>query len=298
MNDHLPSTPPRLSADQEAATVALLAAVGLIPGGSALAPFVEAAVTRGRTALMEQFHDEVARTLRRHEQRIGHLDFQVFMARKEAAAALNSALGIAGKTSSIEKHRLLANALVNGAAADPEVEPLLPMFWTLVEQHSALDVRLLHFMSNPVNLATRAGYEFDQDPIQGECLFHVIPEMRYGTVVRNEHGEPELQDDEHDEDDEDDEDPDEPEHDVTVAPGPYLLLWNSMHRLHADRLIDISHAAADVDTFLEEFDVTVLGIESDEPRHPDGTYLGHPFESLTELGARYLAFVSAPGDID
>jgi len=121
------------------ATLALLSTLGLIPGGGAVQPLIEAAVAKGRNALMQQFYEEVAHALRRHERRIGHVEFQSFVTRGQAAAALNNALSIAGKTASKEKHRLLANALVNGASAPPELDPLLPLLWSLVERHSALD---------------------------------------------------------------------------------------------------------------------------------------------------------------
>lgn len=258
---------------------------------------VEAAVAKGRNALMQQFYEEVAHALRRHEQRIGHVEFEIFVARGQAAAALNNALGIAGKTASKEKHRLLANALVNGASAPLELDPLLPLLWSLVERHSALDVKVLRFFSDPINLAVRAGYEFEKRPNMAECLFHVVPEVRYGTIVEDvEFGGAVLRplgDEAVDEDDEDeDEWWNEPEHDVSLPPDPYFLLLQSLHLLHQDRLLDIGDhdTVRDMLGVMEEAEMHM----GDDSRDAHGLFPGVPFESLTELGARYLAFLSAP----
>ena len=279
--------------DQQGASLLAMSGLGLIPWvGGAIQPLVEAAITKGQRDLMQQFLEEVAAALRRHEQRIGHVELAGFLARREAAAALNSALGLAGKTASKEKHRLLANALINGASAPPEDEPLLPLFWSLVERHSALDVKLLHYLSNPLNLAIKAGYEFDKDPIWAECLFHVIPEMRYATMVRDQWGSVERI---RSEDDEvEGEWWNEPEHDVTQPLDPYFLFSHSAHRLHDDQLIDLGDLR-DIESYLRFYDEATLAV-GDNARNSDGLYPGRPFESLSELGARYLAFLTAPDD--
>jgi hypothetical protein len=235
----------------------------------------------------------VANALRRHEQRIGHVEFQSFVARREAAAALNNVLSIAGKTASREKHRVLANALINAASAPPEVDPLLPLYWSLVERHSALDVKVLHFFSDPYNLAIRAGYVFEKHPNEAECLFHVIPKLRYGTVEEDtEFGHPVLRPLHDESDDDEDEGFNEPEHDVTLPPDPSFLAWYSLHRLHEDQLLDIGDlkTVLDMMRFMEEAEVHLADMSRDD----HGLLPGVPGESLTELGARYLAFLSAP----
>jgi hypothetical protein len=65
-----------------------------------------------------------------------------------------------------------------------------------------------------------------------------------------------------------------------------------MRRLYDDGLIEPLDMA--FDDYLESFEEMELSLEH-EPRKGDGLYPGHPFESLTELGARYLAFVSESG---
>lgn len=131
-----------------------------------------------------------------------------------------------------------------------------------------------------------------------ECLFHVISELRYGTVVQDEDVYLVLlraDDDEVDEDE--DEDRDEPEHDVTTAPDPYFLLWHSMQRLLDDQLIELG---GDIETlgkkldFMEEAELHM----GDFKRGTDGLFLGVPYDSVTELGARYLAFLRAPDTED
>ncbi len=291
----IPDPPPQPPWQEQAATLALLSTLGLIPGGGAIQPMVEAAVAKGRNTLMQQFYEEVAHALRRHEQRIGHVEFESFVARGQTAAALNNALGIAGKTASKEKHRLLANALVNGASAPLELDPLLPLLWSLVERHSALDVQVLRFFSDPINLAVRAGYEFEKHPNMAECLFHVVPELRYGTIVEDvESGGVVLRPlgDEAADDNDGDEWLDEPEHDVSLPPDPYFLLRHSLHLLHQDQLLDIgAHGTVrDMLDFMEEAEMNM----GDDSRDAHGLFPGAPFESLTELGGRYLAFLSAP----
>ena len=270
--------------------MSLLSTLGLIPGAGAVQPWVEAAIAKGRNALMQQFCEEVAHALRRHEHRIGHVEFQSFVAQGQAAAALNNALSIAGKTASREKHQLLANALISAASAPPEDESLLPLFWSLVERHSALDAKLLHFFSDPINLAIRAGYEFKTYPNEAEALFHVIPELRYGTLVEEEDGYMVVRPTGEDEDDE--ERWDEPEHDVTKAPEPYFLLWYSMHRLLDDQLIDLGdhETIREKLLFMAEAEMSM----GDSKRGADGLFPGVPYESVTELGARYLAFLMTP----
>lgn len=256
-------------------------------------PWAQEALARGQRELAQQFYEEVAETLRRQADRLGHVELEGFMARREAAAALNEALGLAARTASREKHRLLAQALVNSAASADDLDPLLARFWSLIARHSALDVRLLRFLSDPVNLAIRAGYEFEGNPYQGECLFAVLPELRHGHLVRHD-GYVEFvsdNDDEHPE--KGDDDYDEPEHDPSTPPEPDFLFWHSMKRLYDDGLIEPLGGDMDFDDYLESFEEMELSL-GDESRGTDGLYPGRPFESLSELGARYLAFVSEP----
>jgi len=157
-------------------------------------------------------------------------------------------------------------------------------------------VKVLRFFSDPINLAIRAGYEFEKHPNQAECLFHVIPELRYGTIVEDvEFGGTVLRPvgDEVDDDEEDEnEGLNEPEHDVTLPPDPYFKLWHSLHRLHEDQLLDIGDhdTVRDMMDFMEEAEMHM----GDDSRDAHGLFHGVPFESLTELGARYLAFLSTP----
>jgi hypothetical protein len=82
-----------------------------------------------------------------------------------------------------------------------------------------------------------------------------------------------------------------PEHDPSIPPGPYYLYWNSMHRLNDDRLIDVPGNQT-VDNHLRDVEAT-LSLRHERPGE-DGLYPGCPFESLTEMGARYLAFLTEP----
>lgn len=189
---------------------------------------------------------------------------------------------------------MLAQALVNRATATDDLEPLVPQFWSMIARHSALDVRLLRFLSDPVNLAIRAGYEFDGNPYQGECLFAVLPELRHGSLVRRDgYVEFVAANDADDHTDEDDEGYDGPEHDPSTPPEPYFLFWHSMKRLFDDGLIETLGGDMDFSDYLESFEEMELSL-GHEPRGRDGLYPGRPFESLSQLGARYLAFVSEP----
>lgn len=256
--------------------------------GGVLQPWAQFALERGQRELVQQFYEEVAETLRRHETRLGHVELQGFMARAEAAAALNNALGLAARTSSREKHRLLAEALISSAVAEIDLEPLLPQFWSMVERHSVLDVKLLRFLSDPVNLAIRAGYEFEKNPYLGECLFAVLPGLHYGDLV---HGDGYVEFVPSVGGGADTEGLDYEPPDSSTRPKPYFLFRQSMKRLHDDGLIE-SMGYSDFDGFLESFEENELSLDH-ETRGNDGMYDGRPFECLTELGARYLAFVTA-----
>lgn len=285
-----PEMPPRQSLDQTLGPLVVLSGLGLFPlVGGVVQPWAQEALERGQRALVQQFLEEVAATLKRHEQRVGNVELTGFLARREAAAALNTALALAAKTASREKHQILAQALINGASASSVDQALLPHFWTLVERHSALDVKILRFLSDPVNLAIRAGYEFVGKAIQGECMFAVLPELRYGYLVERD-GRVELVQD-HEEDEE--EDFDAPEHDPSLPPDRYFLFWQSMRSLHDDGLMG-SLGDQSFDDYMEEFEEMTLSLGEDLQRDKDGLYPGRPFETVSELGARYLAFLSEP----
>lgn len=262
---------------------------GLIPVlGGALQPGVQWALERGNAKLLQQFLEEVAACLHRLEQRMGHVELDAFLSRATTAAALNATLGLAAKTSSREKHRILAKALIN-CASSPD-DTLHPLFWSLVEHHSPLDVRLLRCLSDPLNLAVEAGYTFDRFAIKGECIFAVVPEVRFGRYVEREFGQVELVTEDGDEDDDEASLGDEPRH----PPGPYFLLRNAIRRLDNDGLIEIGKPAADQ---LDEYCEAVLVI-GDEARGADGRYPERAFGASTELGARYLAFLTEPSAPD
>ena len=289
-----PKPPPRPTPDETYAPLVAQSGLGLFPlVGGVLQPWAQHALERGQRALVQQFLEEVAATLERHEQRVGHLEWRGFMASRDAAAALNTALGLAAKTSSREKHRILAQALLNGASTPSDGAELLPLFWSFLERYSPLDVRILHYLSDPVNLAIRAGYQFDSQAIQGECLFWALPELRYGALVERDDYIQWVDEEGEEEDEEDDEEDDEgylgPEHDPTVPPDRHFLFWQSMRRLHDDGLLDTGELS-----FKEyQRDYEVMGLMlGDDPRGEDGLIPGRPFESLTELGARFLDFVS------
>lgn len=284
-----PEPPPRRSLDRAVASTGALSGLALVPVvGGLLQPWAQAALESGQRELAQHFYEEVAETLKRQSARLGHVELEGFLARREAAAALNAALGLAARTGSRDKHRLLAQALVNSAAATDDLEPLLPQFWSLIERHSALDVRLLQFLSDPVNLAIRAGYDFEKNPYQGECLFAVLPELQHGALVRYD-GYVEFVPNDHESLDGDD--GDGPEHDPSIPPGPYFLFWHSVRRLFDDGLIE--PLDMDFDAYLQSFEEMEFSLE-DVTRGRDGLYPGHPFESTTELGARYLAFLLEP----
>lgn len=284
----------RPSLDLALASTGALSGLALIPVvGGVLQPWAQEALARGQRELTRQFYEEVAETLRRQADRLGHVELEGFLARREVAAALNEALGLAARTASREKHRMLAQALVNTAAATDDLDPMLPRFWSMIARHSALDVKLLHFLSDPVNLAIRAGYEFEGNPYQGDCLFAVLPELRHGNLVRRDGYVEFVADEDNDRTDEDDEAYDGPEHDPATPPGPYFLFWHSMKRLFNDDLIEPLSSDLDFDSYLGSFEEMELSLGHEEPMS-DGLYPGRPFESVTELGARYLAFVSLP----
>lgn len=92
-------------------------------------------------------------------------------------------------------------------------------------------------------------------------------------------------------DEEDEEDEDVPDYDVSQPPDPYFLFWHSVHRLDDDQLIDLGdhESVSDLIDFMQE--ATYGGLDH-RRRNPGGTYPGRPFETVTELGARYLAFLS------
>jgi hypothetical protein len=289
-----PEPPARQSPDLTLASTGALSGLALIPlVGGVLQPWAQEALAKGQRELAHQFYEEVAETLRRQADRLGHVELEGFLARREAAAALNETLGLAARTASREKHRLLAQALVNSAAAMDDVDPLLPQFWSMIARHSALDVKLLNFLSDPVNLAIRAGYEFEGNPYQGECLFAVLPELRHGNLVRRDGYVEFVADEDDDRVEEDNEEYDGPEHDPATPPGPYFLFWHSMKRLFDDDLIEPLDRDMDFDDYLDSFQEMELSLGQEEPMN-DGLYPGRPFESLSELGARYLAFVSLP----
>lgn len=283
--------PRRQSSDQTLASTLALSGVALVPVvGGVLQPWVQLALEAGQRDLLQQFYEEIAESIQRHDERIGHVELDAFMARKEAAAAFNTALGLAAKTPSREKHRLLAEALVNSAIAGADLEPLLPQFWSMIERHSVIDVKLLHFLSDPVNLAIRAGYKFDKNPYLGECLFSALPELRYGELIHHDGYVNFIADDGLGADAEDGNyEPPDP----TTPATPYFLFSQSMQRLNDDGLVE-AMGHDNFDNFMESFEENELEFGDERPGS-DGLYDGHPFESLTELGVRYLAFVSDGG---
>lgn len=297
--------PPERSPDRRGVETVVLGLLGAIPWvGSMITTGVQQGIAAGQERLLRQWLTELATSQDRFLLRLTDVELDTFLARSEAAAALNQATQIALKTPSREKHHLLGRAVLNAATSDSE-DSLVPFFWTLVDKHSALEVRLLAVLSDPVNRAIdngaggyiRRSIAADGGPRLGHCLFAALPELRHefsSSYPEDDEHEPfevayRAVDHEEPDDEGDEEGEDAP---VTGPPDRGWLFHHLVERLDDDGLLEedsdgdtlAHHLAAGSDIL----DATLMGLdELDESGH----FADKPHCDTSHLGDRYLAFL-------
>lgn len=299
-DDAVPQLPPAKSPDARGVEALILGIASAVPlVGGLLSSSLQGGLAAGQEKLLRVYLSELAEAQDRFLLRLGHAELQAFLARKEAAAAINQATHIALRTPSTEKHRLLGAAVLNAATTLAE-DPLVPYFWSLIEKHSALEVRLLAVLDDPINRAVDNGeatyiakaIESEDWPVLGVCMFAALPELN-DLKWSNDDGEEGWSEDGEESPDGEDEFDEEP---VDGPADPGWLLEHLAGRLHADGLLD-DHEGGDAAVQLllfESDDFLSIRLHTGRDFHPDATgyYPARSFSYLSHLGARYLAFLT------
>lgn len=306
-----PTPPPDKSADRRAVEVlvqALLASVPVV--GGLLSAGAQHGLAAGQERLVRQFLTELAEAQDRFLTRLSHVELDAFLARREAAAAINQATQIALRTPSREKHRMLGQAVLNAATRDDE-DSLVALFWSLIDRHSALEVKLLAALDDPLNAAQDAGgagyvrdaVRLDGGPVLGELLSIAVPDLRHDYVLFGQEDErkcpgqwvPDATDDGDEDDDAFD------DYDVSGPPDPAWLFQHLLERLAADGLLDTvrDNGGTGADLLLDPssgiLEATMHGLDDPlaSPVDETGRYLDRGWSYVSHLGWRYLAFLTA-----